>query len=108
MGADCPALDSAALCAAASALSAEAELVFVPAEDGGYVLIGARRIDIAVFGSIEWGSASVMQQTRERLRALQWKWREQPVLWDVDRPEDLDRLQQLGLQATPGSPAEAA
>ena len=33
-----------------------------------------------------------MAQTRERLAALGWRWRELETLWDVDRPEDVARL----------------
>jgi uncharacterized protein len=107
VGTDCPALDTAAMRAAAAALGADTDLVFVPAEDGGYALIGARRIDGAVFNQVTWGSADVMQQTRERLRTLGWNWAEQPMLWDVDRPEDLDRLLQFGWPAMPDPSAGA-
>jgi glycosyltransferase A (GT-A) superfamily protein (DUF2064 family) len=33
-----------------------------------------------------------MASTRERLAALGWQWRELETLWDVDRPEDYERL----------------
>jgi len=33
----------------------------------------------------------------ERLAALGWRWRELPMVWDVDRPEDYRRLQGAGL-----------
>jgi rSAM/selenodomain-associated transferase 1 len=108
-GTDCPALDAEALKAAAAGLAPGTDLVFVPAEDGGYVLIGARRVTPAVFDGIDWGNAGVMQQTRDRLQALGWTWREQPALWDVDRPADLDRLRQSGFAMdTPGRAAETA
>jgi rSAM/selenodomain-associated transferase 1 len=97
IGSDCPALSVAILHAAADALAGGSDLVLVPAADGGYVLIGARKIDRAVFEDVNWGTASVMQQTRARIRDLGWAWRELPVLWDVDRPEDLDRLIELGM-----------
>jgi rSAM/selenodomain-associated transferase 1 len=94
MGSDCPILGAPQLRAAAAALTAGIDLVLVPAEDGGYVLIGAREIDRAAFDGVSWGSAGVMQQTRDRLMGLGWSWTEQPTLWDVDRLEDLDRLAQ--------------
>jgi uncharacterized protein len=97
IGSDCPALSAASLQAAAAALAGDSDLVFVPAADGGYVLIGARKIDEALFKGVDWGTASVMQQTRARITDLGWTWRELPVLWDVDRPEDLDRLAELGM-----------
>ena len=41
--------------------------------------------------------AQVMAQTRARLAALGWRWRELPEVWDVDRPEDVARLRRLRL-----------
>lgn len=91
IGSDCPALEAEHLIAAARALE-DHDAVFIPAEDGGYVAIGLTRFDARVFGGIAWGSADVMAQTRSRLAELGWRWRELPALWDVDRPEDVERL----------------
>ena len=96
IGCDCPALTSAYLREAAAALAGGNDAVFGPAEDGGYVLIGLARSQPAqLFQDIAWGSASVMQETRTRLARGNWRWRELPLLWDVDRPEDLRRLRQV-------------
>lgn len=102
VGSDCPALQVEHLVAAAAALgerpSAAGEAnaaVFIPAEDGGYVLVGLRRPEPRLFVNIEWGSARVMEQTRRRLRELRLPWVELPALWDVDRPADLARLADL-------------
>ena len=35
-------------------------------------------------------------QLRERLRAAGANWVEQPPLWDVDTPADLERLERSG------------
>ena len=100
IGSDIPAMDADCLDAAAAAL-AGADAVFVPAEDGGYVLVGLRAglgaAREAVFRDIEWGSERVMQQTRERLRAAGLAWRVLPPLWDLDRPGDLARLASCGM-----------
>jgi len=98
IGADCPALTPAHLEAAALALR-EKDAVFVPAEDGGYVLVGLARPLPGVFDDIPWGTAAVMARTRERLRAAGASWTELPPLWDVDRPDDYARLQREGLLA---------
>jgi len=92
VGADCPALSPAYLREAAAALGSGNDAVFGPAEDGGYVLIGLARVASAAFSGIDWGAGTVMAATRERLRALGWRWRELAELWDVDRPEDLAKL----------------
>ena len=92
VGSDCPALTARHLRQADEALRDGADAVFIPCEDGGYALIGLRRIDARLFDRIPWGSATVMADTRDRLAALGWRWRELETLWDVDRPEDYTRL----------------
>lgn len=96
IGSDCPSLVPADLLAAAGALEAGYDAAFSPAEDGGYVLIAARRAPAALFDGIEWGGPAVMAQTRERLLRLGLRWRELALRWDVDRPEDYDRLLREG------------
>ena len=99
IGADCPALTAGALRAAAAALGEGDDAVFIPAEDGGYVLIGLARPVAALFDGIAWGSDRVMAQSRERLRAAGVRWRELAPSWDVDRPEDLARLRASGIMS---------
>jgi glycosyltransferase A (GT-A) superfamily protein (DUF2064 family) len=96
IGTDCPAMTAAHLQAAHAALSLH-DAVLIPADDGGYVLLGLNRIDTRVFSGMPWGSDRVMAITRERLSELQWRWLELPSLWDVDRPEDFVRLSRSGL-----------
>jgi len=92
IGADCPALRARDLRRCARWLAGGADAVFAPAEDGGYALIALRRVSPRLFEGIEWGGSQVMAQTRVRLAALGWRWRELPEVWDVDRPEDVRRL----------------
>ena len=96
VGSDCPAMTTADLVDAAAALD-DARMVFIPAEDGGYVLAGARRggLETGCFEDVAWGGAKVMAQTRQQLEKRAWSagkdWRELPPLWDVDTPEDFRR-----------------
>jgi glycosyltransferase A (GT-A) superfamily protein (DUF2064 family) len=53
-----------------------------------------------------WGTAIVMEETRQRLRNLGWRWHELPVHWDVDRPQDYQRLVREGLLRAMGSGGE--
>ena len=73
------------------------DAVLAPAEDGGYPLIGLARMSATIFDDIAWGTDLVLAQTRRRLLALGWRWRELRTLWDVDRPEDLARLRAFRL-----------
>ena len=91
MGSDCPAFTSDLLQHYACLLTQHAA-VFVPAEDGGYVLVGLQEPCSQIFEQMEWGTAEVMQQTRKRLQQAQIDWVEAESLWDIDRPEDLSRL----------------
>jgi rSAM/selenodomain-associated transferase 1 len=93
IGADCPALRGEDLRRAARLLLGGCDMVLAPAEDGGYVLVGARRIPPGVFSGIDWGSASVYDETVRRLAGR--RWRALGTLWDLDRPEDLDRFRSL-------------
>jgi rSAM/selenodomain-associated transferase 1 len=99
IGADCPALTAVDLQRAAEALDQQHEAVLMPAEDGGYVLIGLKWWDVRLFADIAWSTDQVMAVTRERLAALGWRWRELPTSWDVDRPADYARLAASGLIA---------
>jgi hypothetical protein len=93
IGCDCPALTPQHLREVAAALAGGYDAAVAPAEDGGYVLIGSTRATGRLFERIRWGESTVMQETRERLAALGWRWLELGELWDVDRPEDLMRMQ---------------
>lgn len=96
IGNDCPALDGAYLQTAREALHLQ-PVVIGPAEDGGYVLLGLRQIDSALFSHLPWGTDQVLALTRQRVEQLGWGLELLRELWDVDRPEDLSRLASLGI-----------
>jgi rSAM/selenodomain-associated transferase 1 len=106
VGTDCPALGPRHLRQAEKALRDGNDAVLVPCEDGGYALIGLKRLDRRLFEGIAWGSDGVMTGTRARLEQIGWSWTELETLWDVDRPEDHARLLGSGLLARP-EPAPA-
>ena len=105
-GSDCPSMTAADLRGAARALRDGRDAVFCPAEDGGYTLIGLTHAMPALFDAMTWGTDIVMEETRQRLRNLGWHWHELPTHWDVDRPEDYQRLVHEGWTAgaEPGEP----
>ncbi len=74
-----------------TALAEGGDAVIGPAEDGGYALIGLSRLVPELFDGVDWGGPGVMRVTRSRIERLGWRYSELPVLWDVDRPEDLSR-----------------
>jgi len=95
IGTDCPVLNPTHLQQAAKALAEGDDAVFIPAEDGGYVLVGLARPTPEIFREIAWGSAQVMAQTRERLTQLNLQWCELETLWDVDLPSDVMRWREM-------------
>ncbi|NHN77541.1 DUF2064 domain-containing protein [Azotobacter chroococcum] len=97
IGNDCPALDSDYLHAACAALH-ERDAVLGPAEHGDFVLLGLRRVDPLLFEAIPWGCEDVLPITCERLRQLGWRHCLLPRLWEVEGPEDLLRLAELGIR----------
>ncbi len=91
VGADAPALDAALLRQAAAALDSH-DAVFVPALDGGYVLVGLKQPQPLLFEGMTWSTARVMQDTRERARDAGLSWTETAPVADIDVPADLQHL----------------
>ena len=88
VGSDCPAIDGHYLSAARAALASHC-VVLGPAEDGGYVLIGATEVFPELFTGIAWGQASVYSATVEALEKMTVSWQALDCLPDIDRPADL-------------------
>jgi uncharacterized protein len=97
IGTDCPALQASHLRSAATILRAGTDVVLFPAEDGGYVLIGMRDAQPALFSGMAWSTPGVLAETRRRLKDLGLSWEEPLVLWDLDTSADLARLSEADL-----------
>lgn len=91
MGTDAPALQAPQLQAAAAALH-QADVVLVPALDGGYALIGLRQPAPSLFQGVAWSTAQVLQQTLDRARAAGLRVALLPAVADIDEPADLQHL----------------
>lgn len=92
VGTDCPMIGPDLLREAVAALHAGRAAVFCPAEDGGYGLVGLQTPIAEIFEAMAWGTEHVMATTRQRLAACGLDWHETAPVFDIDRPEDLDRL----------------
>jgi uncharacterized protein len=93
IGSDCAAFTPGHLRAASAALD-DANVVLIPAEDGGYVLIGMCKPQPELFNNMTWGTPTVLAETRKRISAMNLAAVELPTLWDVDTESDLARLEQ--------------
>lgn len=94
IGTDCPCLTVAVLQQAAADLDLY-DAVLVPAEDGGYVLIGLSRPCAEAFRAVDWSTARVCEQTVRGFARAQATYRLHHPLWDVDEAEDYERLVKL-------------
>lgn len=95
IGGDHPELDAARVEEAFARLAAGAEVVLGPSADGGYYLIAlaARGVVPELFRGVPWSTSEVLVVTLERCRQLGLRCELLAEGWDVDRPEDLDRLE---------------
>jgi glycosyltransferase A (GT-A) superfamily protein (DUF2064 family) len=94
VGSDHPALRRGQIEEAFLRLSAGDDAAVIPADDGGYCAIGlSARVRVRdVFEGIPWSSPRVLSATRDRLAAGGIRAAYLEPAYDVDLPEDLDRL----------------
>ncbi len=95
IGSDSPGLTPDYLDRALSALSGGTDVVLGPARDGGYVLIGLRKVSGELFREVDWGGSEVLEQTVSRVREAGLRHQLLEPSWDVDEPEDLPLLDEL-------------
>jgi len=93
MDSDTPTLPSRCLeRAVASVASGAHDLVLGPSEDGGYYLIGLRRLHRALLDGMPWSTPAVLEETLGRARALGLEVTQLEPWYDVDTAADLVRL----------------
>src|SRR5205823_3468783 len=109
VGSDTPDLPPARIGAAFAALeSDDVDVVLGPAVDGGYYLVGARRLYGCLFDRIPWSTGDVLQETLQRAASASLKVHLLPLWEDVDTPADLERLRQrLSVSAPRTAPVTA-
>ncbi len=92
VGSDAPTLPVEQLVEALDALT-EYDAVLGPSEDGGFHLIAARKTSPLMFDSVRWSRADTCSRTLQALSDSGLRTSKTSNRWyDVDRPEDLDRL----------------
>ena len=60
------------------------DLVLGPCEDGGYYLIGLKKIYAGLFKNVQWSSSTVLVTTIQRACEMKIKYSLLPVWYDVD------------------------
>lgn len=97
IGADIPGITNAHIRQAFEALG-DHEAVFGPADDGGYWLVGLKRLAAAPPGfmrGVRWSTQHALSDTKATLPS-QWRVAELETLRDVDTVEDLHALDGRG------------
>ncbi|KAK9848935.1 hypothetical protein WJX84_003401 [Apatococcus fuscideae] len=92
VGSDIPDLDAGILTEAFAALSSD-EIVFGPAQDGGFYLVGARRLHRHLFQGITWSTSDVLVNTVKQAEScglVVAVTNNLPRLRDIDTAEDLE------------------
>ena len=89
IGTDCPGITAQILEKGFQQLERN-DLVLGPAADGGYYLIGLKRVYPELFSTIPWGTENVLERSLEIARLQGLSTILLDLLHDVDRPEDLD------------------
>ncbi|UFS72467.1 TIGR04282 family arsenosugar biosynthesis glycosyltransferase [Geomonas sp. RF6] len=91
IGTDVPDLPLSYLEEGVRLLKSGADVVFGPAADGGYYLVGLKRVERAIFQGIRWSTSSVLAESLKRAESAALKAGLLPLWYDVDSYEDLLR-----------------
>jgi len=71
------------------------DVVIGPSHDGGYYLIGLRKINESLFKRISWGTGQVCRQTLDAADKEELTVRQLPILIDIDTAVDLRRWTEI-------------
>lgn len=96
VGTDCPFISNDHLKRVVEMMGQGNDAVIIPANDGGYVLLGLKLFYSELFSGIEWGGEKVYADTIKKMQKLNITYHEMDSLPDIDRPEDLPLLEPLG------------
>ena len=94
IGSDCPGIDPALIESAFDKLL-DNDVVIGPATDGGYYLLGLKRLHGELFRGKSWSTAAIFAQTVQDIESLGLRCAQLPVLTDVDEENDLPAMQHL-------------
>lgn len=104
---DSPTVSADVFREAASALRDKADVVLGPTDDGGYYLIGSKKLHCELFQKIDWSTERVLEQTLRRATESGLSVHLLPKFFDVDDPAALRRLSEELLSPSPNHSAPA-
>lgn len=90
VGADIPDLSASIILDAFTVLS-DNDLVYGPAKDGGYYLVGMRKLIKEVFESVPWSSSQTLNKSLKQARNFGYSAGFTETLSDIDTIEDVKK-----------------
>lgn len=90
VGADIPDLSASIILHAFNLLS-DNDLVYGPAEDGGYYLVGMKKLIKEVFENVPWSSDTTLSKSVEQAGIAGYTVGYTNKLWDIDTIEDVKK-----------------
>lgn len=75
-------------------LELETDAVLGKTSDGGFYLIGLRKLNKKIFENVAWSSNKAFEQTYRNIMNLNFHLREVPSWFDVDEKDDLLKLKE--------------
>ncbi len=94
IGTDCPYISSDLLDRAIDSLHTY-DIVIGPAKDGGYYLLGMKKLHRELFEQMEWSTSSVLSTTLARAKELHLTIHQLVTLSDIDYASDWKKYQQF-------------
>lgn len=88
IGSDCFEISEEHIKSAFKALDSN-DLVFGPAKDGGYYLVGMKQMHAEVFEGMPWSRSNLLEKTITKIKGLKLNYKLMETLNDVDFVEDL-------------------
>ena len=94
IGSDCLDLTANHLTLAAEALI-DNDLVLLPTFDGGFAMIGCRKINASLFSGVQWSSEHVLAQTLNNASKINYRVHLLETVRDIDTLSDLNHYPEL-------------
>ena len=91
IGCDCPELSKQIINDAFEQLN-NYDVVIGPAADGGYYLLGIKKMNEHLFENIEWSTSTVLAETVKRCKEIELSYYSLITLHDVDEEKDLQYM----------------
>ncbi|CAN5623854.1 TIGR04282 family arsenosugar biosynthesis glycosyltransferase [soil metagenome] len=92
IGTDSPTFPSDFIEQAFEFLETNSDVVLGKTEDGGFYLIGLRKLESEIFENVAWSSPETFEQVFLNIHRLNLHLREVPSWYDVDEKKDFEKL----------------